>query len=229
MATRKSKNELSVVETAPGTSIVGETDKEGNKVVNFEPIFPVMTGRVRIPEIDIQRIAQEALKLAAKDNYEGGWTSYFTRMDISTIPGMNEVAQAALGVSAAFARELKMDVDPAKSRLQMWLSVMRKGGFHGIHNHPGSVVSGTFYVQCNEKSAPLMLMNPTRHLRMHEPRPQPQDMGPFTSEQLMMKPEAGQMIVWPSWVDHHVMRHDDDQPRVAISFNVDYNFMPDDK
>ena len=226
MATRKSKNEVAVADLSPGTSIVSETDKDGNKVVNFDPVFPIMTGRVRLPEIDLARMSHEVLKLSeGKDNYEGGWTSFFTQMDISTITGMNDVAQAAVGVSGAMIRELKLNADPAKATLQMWVSVMRKGGFHGIHSHAGSVISGTFYVQCDDKAAPLALMNPTRHFRNHETRPEPQDMGPFTSEQMLIKPEAGQMIVWPSWLEHHVLRHNDDRPRIAISFNVDYPFL----
>lgn len=230
MATRKTKNELVLPEDpAPGTSIVGETDKDGNKLVNFIPVFPILTGSVRLPEIDLQAMARKTLELVGdRVNYEGGWTSYFApQTDIRVIPGMDDLAQAALGVSAAMARELKMDVQPEKSILQMWVSVIRKGGHHGIHAHARSTFSGTFYVQCDERSAPLMLMNPTRSLRHHEPRPsRAEDFGPFTSEQFTIKPEPGMMNVWPSWMEHHVLRHDDDRPRISVSFNVDY---PDER
>lgn len=212
--------------TAPGTSIVEEVDKDGNKVISYDAIFPTLIGTVRLPEINLDTIAKHAIEYASHgDNYDGGWTSYFSNTDISKIPGMDMVAQAAMGVAGAYAKELKLDVDPAKGALQMWVSVIRKGGHHGIHAHPGSVVSGTFYVQCDSKSAPLVLWNPTRNLRNHEPRPaRPEDFTAFTSESMYIPIEPGKMVVWPSWLDHHVMRHADDRARVSISFNVDYPF-----
>lgn len=215
------------VETAPGTSIVGETDKDGNKVVKFAPFFPLLMGSIKLPEIDTKAITRKVLEFVGdKVNYEGGWTSFFApQTDLSVIPGIDEVAQAAVGVSVAYARELKLDVNPEKAKLQLWVSVIRNGGHHGIHCHPGSVVSGTFYVDVDEKSAPLMLMNPTRHFRHHEPRPaRAEDFGPFTSEQLTIKPEQNLMVVWPAWLDHHVVRHTDNKPRVSMSFNVDFPF-----
>lgn len=223
-------NEMTLVNqpepTAPGTSIVEEVDKDGNKVISFDAIFPTLIGSIKLPEIPIGDIAKKAVEFASHgDNYEGGWTSYFTQTDISVIPGMDLVAQAALGVAAAYARELKLDVDPAKGSLQMWVSVIRKNGYHGIHSHPGSVVSGTFYVQCDSNSGPLVLLNPTRHMRNHEPKPgRQEDLTAFTSERMNIQIEPGKMVVWPSWLEHHVMRHEDDKDRIAISFNVDYPF-----
>ena len=215
------------VETAPGTSIVGETDKDGNKVVKFNPIFPTLMGSIKLPEIDCKAITRKVLEFVGdKENYEGGWTSFFApQTDLSVIPGIDQVAQAAVGVSVAFARELKFEVDPEKATLQLWVSVMRQGGHHGIHSHPGSVVSGSFYVDVDNESAPLMIMNPTRHFRNHEPRPSRQeDFGPFTSEQLTIKPEQNLMVVWPAWLEHHVMKQTSQKPRVAISFNVNFPF-----
>lgn len=226
MATRKSKNELVLNEDiAPGTSIVGETDQNGNKIVKFAPIFPVLTGSVRLPEIDTKLMTQKVLEMVGnKTNYEGGWTSYYApQTDLRSIPGIDDLAQACLGIAAAMAREMKLEVDPEKSMLQLWVSVIRKGGHHGMHSHARSTFSGTFYTQCDDRSAPLMLMSPFRHMRNHEPRPgRPEDYGPFTSEQLTMKPEAGLLYIWPSWLEHCVIKHEDDLPRVSFSFNVDY-------
>ena len=38
------------------------------------------------------------------------------------------------------------------------------------------------------------------------------------------KPNPGDMLMWPSWIDHRVpIQEKSDTRRVAISFNLDYN------
>jgi uncharacterized protein (TIGR02466 family) len=226
MVRKTVKRELSpgtvVEEVLPaGTEITGE---QSSKVVQFDGLFPTLFGEIKVNEINLQAMGKDILALAdGKENYQGGWTSFFDQTDISGVTGMNLLAQIVLGVAAAMVREQKIAADLEKPSLQMWASVIRKDGFHGIHNHAGSVVSGTFYVKVDENSSPITFMNPTRNLRMHEPKPRSrEDLGPFNSEIAVMQPTPGQMYVWPSWLEHFVDKHRGSEPRIAVSFNVDY-------
>ena len=46
---------------------------------------------------------------------------------------------------------------------------------------------------------------------------------PFKESTYPYKPNAGDMLLWPSWLDHRVNPQvKTDNPRIAISFNLDY-------
>ena len=35
-----------------------------------------------------------------------------------------------------------------------------------------------------------------------------------------MSPDAGLLVLFPSWMEHFVEPHDNDEPRISISFNA---------
>lgn len=205
----------------PGTEIVEQPGQKN--VINYNPVFPTLMGQIELTDIDTQALADDLIKAAGgRENYEGGWTTYFTQDNLAHIREFDKVAQAAVGVAVSYAKEMKWQVQPEDARLYIWANVMTKKGLHPIHRHPLASVSGTFYVKCNEKSAAIQFFSPMASLRMHEPRPAPQDQGPFTSDTLTILPRPSTMLVWPAWLEHCVNQHLDDEPRVSISFNVDF-------
>lgn len=100
--------------------------------------------------------------------------------------------------------------------LYYWCSIYRKGDHHGSHNHPNSLIAGTYYPQVAEDSSNITLEAPWKSHIMH-------DTLNFKESLFMYKPNAGDMILWPSWIDHRVNPQiETDKPRIAISFNLDY-------
>lgn len=199
-----------------------QPDPNAVNVINYNPVFPTMFADVKL-DLPVVDMATDILALAQDtENYDGGYTTYFNNQNIDHVRGIAELRQAIFGVVTSYARELKYELNDNKVSIQMWASVMRKNGFHGVHNHPRSQFSGTFYVQCDETMSPIVFHNPTAPFRMHEPLVgRPQDHTPFTSPSLMIQPRVGSMIIWPSWIYHHVERMRVDGPRISISFNVD--------
>jgi uncharacterized protein (TIGR02466 family) len=200
-----------------------ETDMDAKNTIFYNPVFPIMTASINL-DLPVEDMASGIYQLASDiKNYEGGYTTFHNGQSIDHIRGIPELKEAIYGVVMSFTRELKVEVNPNKCSIQLWASVIRRDGHHGVHHHPRSMYSGTFYVNVNENSSPLVLMNPTMQMRVHDPVPsRPQDLGPFTSESLAIKPKNNQLILWPSWLMHHVPVHTDSAPRVAISFNVDF-------
>lgn len=200
-----------------------EPDMNAKNTVFYNPVFPVMTATVNL-DLPVEDMASGIYQLASDiKNYEGGYTTFYNGQSIEHVKGIPELKEAIYGIVMSFTRELKVEVNPNKCSIQLWASVIRRDGHHGMHCHPRSMYSGTFYVNVNEKSAPLVLMNPTQQFRMHDPQPsRPQDLGPFTSESMAIQPKNNQLVMWPSWMMHHVPVHSDSAPRVAISFNVDF-------
>lgn len=99
--------------------------------------------------------------------------------------------------------------------LYYWVSLYKKHDQHGTHNHPNSLLAGTYYPLTGPNSSPILLEAPWDSHIMH-------DTLPATEASMRIKPNTGDMIMWPSWVKHRVPAQETDEPRIAISFNFDY-------
>jgi uncharacterized protein (TIGR02466 family) len=191
-------------------------------VIYYEPIFPVLMAKINL-ELPVEDMARDLLQMESDKNYSGGFTTFFNNQSIDHIAGYQQLKEAIYGVCLSFAQEQKYEVDPDRCAIWTWASIMRKGGYHQEHNHPRSHFSGTFYIKRGSSSAPIILTSPTMPFRMHEPPiTNPENYGPFTSPSLNLTPEDNTMLIWPSWLHHQVPQIMDDEPRIAISFNVDY-------
>lgn len=215
-------NELTTIDQP---SSGDQPDPDAKNVINYNPVFPVMTASVNL-DLPVEDMAQDLLQLASDTvNYDGGYTTYFNKQRIDHIRGFKQLEEAIYGVTNSFLRELKYEVNPQKCSIHSWASVIRYGGSHGIHNHPRSVISGTYYIQCDEKSVPLVIENPTNGFRMHDPMVmRPEDFTAFTAPSMTVQPKPNMMVIWPSWLYHYVPKVIDQEarPRIAISFNVDF-------
>ena len=214
--------ELAMSENTEVATTEQPTENQKN-VIRYNPIFPALMLEVDL-ELPIADMTKDMVKLAnGRTNYHGGFTTYFDSPNvIETVRGVAELKQAIYGVATNFGRELKFEANYDKCSIHLWGSVYNKGGYHPPHNHPRSVFSGTFYASIADDMSPLIIMNPTAPFRGHEPAFRPQDATAFTAESMVVKPKANQMLMWPSWLYHHVPEMTVKGPRVAFSFNVDF-------
>src|SRR6185295_15546375 len=71
---------------------------------------------------------------------------------------------------AMFARALDFDLGKRRLKLDsIWLNVMQSGAVHTAHIHPGSVISGTYYVAAPKGAGALKLEDPRLGLMMAAP------------------------------------------------------------
>tara|TARA_B100000131_G_C17993859_1_gene563667 strand:+ start:74 stop:673 length:600 start_codon:yes stop_codon:yes gene_type:complete len=99
--------------------------------------------------------------------------------------------------------------------LHYWVSVYRKHDQHGTHNHPNSLIAGTYYPLAGKGASSILLESPWVNHIMHDTLPQ-------SKHYFDYKPKTGDMIMWPSWIAHRVPPQESDDGRIAISFNFDY-------
>jgi len=99
-----------------------------------------------------------------------------------------------------------------------WANVLRDGGYNRIHNHPGAVWSGCYYVATG-RAAP----EPTQNgwIEFQDPRP-----GNLHGGKEAVKPEAGVLLMFPSWLNHFVNPFRGEGERISIAFNLDAEFLP---
>lgn len=190
--------------------------------INYNPVFPIMTANVLL-DLPVEDMSDDILKLAVDTrNYSGGYTTFFNGQNIDEVRGVKALKEAIYGISCAFGREMKYEVNYDKCSIQVWANVMRKGGYHAMHSNNRSMLSGTFHARIDDKMSPLVLKNPTQSLRAKEPYVRPQDMSAFTSETLCVKPEVNTLHIWPAWMEHEVPEMTESGPRITFSFSVDF-------
>ena len=105
-------------------------------------------------------------------------------------------------------------VDPARTKkdlaIYMWAGVHFGCIAHLSHIHPGSAVSGTYYVNVPSGSGALVIGDPRGIL-------------PPFGNRYIHHPVAGEVIMFPSWIRHEVAPScgvSDSNPRIALSFNI---------
>ena len=149
-----------------------------------------------------------------------GYTSYASLDDLpERFPEVAEL-QAFLDADAAkFARDLHWDMqDQALELNGLWVNILGESGSHSGHIHPGSVISGTYYVSIPEGAGQLKFEDPRLGLMMAAP--QPLDAAPESARRFVyVTPKQGHAMFWESWLRHEVMPNRSETPRLSISFN----------
>ncbi len=110
--------------------------------------------------------------------------------------------------------------------LQGWANVNRRGDYHGVHNHPHSYLSGTYYVAVprQEALAEGRLDLAPGEISFLDPRPQANMTAIAGDAQIeaeySLLPAAGDLLLWPAWLHHMVHPNASDEARISISFNI---------
>jgi uncharacterized protein (TIGR02466 family) len=118
---------------------------------------------------------------------------------------------------------------PTLHRLQIynesWFHVTRRGGFFGVHNHPNASWSGVYCVDPGQHDAGkkdsglLSFINPMIMNAMHMDAGTINMKLPYAYQVASVSLEAGQLVIFPSWVLHDVKPFEGPGERVTIAFN----------
>jgi len=93
-----------------------------------------------------------------------------------------------------------------------WSIWMKSNGFHKNHYHSEGWYSGVYYV-----TAPDELHNNEGHLKIGEPG---LEIPAKHSPDLYIKPKAGRLVLFPSFLWHGTVPFNSNNPRVSIAFDV---------
>ncbi|WP_300295284.1 TIGR02466 family protein [Ferrovibrio sp.] len=173
-----------------------------------------------IDECDALRLADAAGQAWSAKNYPGGYTSYGSHDKLHCISsGFAALEKAIAPHVRAYARALGYDM--RGRRLEMtdcWVNMMAGPVTHGLHLHPLSFISGTYYVQTPRGAAAIKFEDPRLDRLMAAP-PKREDLGPREKLHYSMKPKAGHLVLFESWLRHEVPPSFTRQERISISFN----------
>jgi len=99
---------------------------------------------------------------------------------------------------------------------QSWISYTETNQFHHRHFHPNSYVSGVFYIAADKevdkikfykRSHPQIMLNPTKY-------------NIFNAKSWWYPVNTGDIILFPSSLEHGVDKNKGTNARISLSFNV---------
>ncbi|MGA2187066.1 MAG: TIGR02466 family protein [Steroidobacteraceae bacterium] len=148
-------------------------------------------------------------------NYPGGYTSY------GSCHRLQRVSPTFAALERKLDRHVKayaaaLDWDLAGRGLAMtdcWVNIMGRQAAHGLHLHPISTVSGTYYVQVPAGAPGIKLEDPRLDRFMAAPP---------RRAWITIPASAGHLVVFESWLRHEVVPHRAAAERVSVSFNYNW-------
>ncbi|WP_281967578.1 TIGR02466 family protein [Roseovarius nanhaiticus] len=155
-----------------------------------------------------------------EENGYPGYTSYASLDDLPyRFPIFRDLEKVLDTHVAAFAEDLEFDLGGKKLKLDsLWINILPEGGTHSSHIHPHSVISGTTYVTMPEGTSALKLEDP-RLARMMAAPPRRKDAREELRAFRYEAPEAGEVLLWESWLRHEVPVNMSEDDRISVSFN----------
>jgi uncharacterized protein (TIGR02466 family) len=176
--------------------------------------------RVACEEVRDDDHAGQALCL---ERYPSVYTSYGTLRNLNrTLPPFRELEAKLWPHVQRFADLLDMDLSEANLAMtECWLNFMGRGGAHRWHDHPGAVISGTFYVETPHGSSPLHFEDPRIGRFVSEP-PKRGECRPANRARVAYEAHAGKVILFQSWLRHEVPSQLPEGERISVSFNYSW-------
>jgi uncharacterized protein (TIGR02466 family) len=196
---------------------------------------PVYTARLQRPPAWQRlnaRLLRECLQLHEDDvagqawsrlNYPGGFTSYSSahRMHERS-PAFAELRRQLDPHVRLLARDLDFDLRARPlSMTDCWVNIMAQQVTHGLHLHPLSTLSGTYYVRTPAGSPGLKFEDPRLERFMAAP-PRRMRAGTGNRSWITVPARSGDVVLFESWLRHEVPPHTRAAERISISFNYSW-------
>lgn len=154
-----------------------------------------------------------------RSNWQG-WHSeddFFERSEPGSLALRTHILQAV----QACTQNAAPNFDFFKYAIQAegWINVLGRAGLNTPHDHPAWVWSGCYYVSVPEGDKELSGSIEFFDTRTNVRTLTVEGAACFASK-FVMKPKAGMLLMFPSYLRHWVYPNDSDEERVTIAFNV---------
>jgi len=203
---------------------------------HIESLFATRLYRAALTEfgrpVDLEQLESSCLSVAEDDtagqnwceeNGYAGYTSYASLADLPwRFPIFKDLAKVLDKHVAAFVNDLQFDLGGKKVKLDsLWINILPAGGVHTSHLHPHSVISGTTYVTMPEGASAIKFEDPRLAMMMAAPGRKAKARTELRNF-VYVAPEAGEVLLWESWLRHEVPLNMADEDRISVSFNYSW-------
>jgi hypothetical protein len=99
---------------------------------------------------------------------------------------------------------------------QSWLNYTETNQYHHKHEHPNSLVSGVFYINCDEKFDKIKFFN-----NKYKPiKLEVKEWNLWNSESWWFPVKTGNIVLFPSSLTHMVETKEGTNTRISLAFNT---------
>lgn len=98
---------------------------------------------------------------------------------------------------------------------QSWLNFTKQGQFHHKHAHPGSLISGVYYVSTDDDDRIMFYRSGFQRIKFN-----PASYNPWNSDSWWIPVKSGELILFPSELEHSVPPIQTDHERISLAFNT---------
>jgi uncharacterized protein (TIGR02466 family) len=98
-----------------------------------------------------------------------------------------------------------------------WLTKNPNGATHHSHNHPNSIFSGVYYLDA--ESSEVTFQFDTVFSKDFKFLYNYKESNEFNCKELTVSPRTGDMLIFPSWINHKVSKNIGSNDRIVIGFN----------
>ena len=107
--------------------------------------------------------------------------------------------------------------------VNIWFNINKPGDSNMMHTHPQSIISGVYYVQVPRKSGNIIFHSPAAELiSSYLPRGYVNSYDRYNSCSWSVTPKEGTVVLFPSWLRHHVEINESKKDRITLSFNYSF-------
>jgi len=99
---------------------------------------------------------------------------------------------------------------------QSWLNYTKPGEYHHKHHHENSLISGVLYIQAEDKKDKIHFFDDTKHTITVKAK----EFNVFNSPSWWVGVKTGNLILFPSYIDHMVETTESKNTRISLAFNV---------
>ena len=140
------------------------------------------------------------------------WTSAASLFEEPVFAALHEAAQACFGQAL---QEMQLP-GAIRFRMEAWIELHEQGGFSMPQVQPNRLLSGSFHLQLPPASGPLLFRDPRPGVLLGQVAGRGANGGGLTAAQ----PAAGQLLVYPNWLERQIEAHPASAPRITIGMNA---------
>ena len=170
-------------------------------------------------KFDTKKYKKEILNMKSKDegrivsNY-GGWQSNsFRKISKNFVALFDKINMNVKEIEKNLGLEKKLILH------NLWCNINGLGSFNRPHSHPGSVVSGVYYISIPKNSGSIVFLNRDLdsffkgHVNKYNE---------YNSTIWKINPKENECILFPSYLEHYVEPNLNKKERISISFNYGF-------
>lgn len=191
------------------------TQETNKTILQIRPMFPVVVGVLNLGRKFTDKEMNFINNVVFTENTGNFVSTDFNVLDRDEMKDLKKFCHD--GINDYF-REIYKPINNLELRItQSWLNLTRKGQFHHRHTHSNSAFSASFYISSSDNDC-IYFNSPHNQMLNFETY----EYTDFNSRSWQMPAKEGNLLMFPSWLEHEVKTKEDDGDRVSLSFNTFY-------